>query len=238
MLYLSLFFILAGLLLFFYSAFRDAGSPLLFTAKKQAGKKYEKDEIIEKRVPEESIEPDIHYSGDVDAHDGIHHEISEHLLSEDGHEEDRQEEEKLIDDSEGFTVEDSGSPEDSGAKQTLKTSSNPNESYSFVLFDDRSSVIDYRNGFGSIDPSLKEYKNIKRMGNGRFLLDREGINFYMENKQFRFDFYRINEMVSGNNYIAAFIKGSQAVKLFVVENETELTDRVQSKFHEYNETHQ
>jgi hypothetical protein len=76
------------------------------------------------------------------------------------------------------------------------------------------------------------------MGNRRFLLDREGINFYMEKKQFRFDFYRINEMVSGNNYIAAFIKGSDAVKLFVVENETELIDRVQRKFHEYIETHQ
>jgi hypothetical protein len=219
MLYLSLFFILAGLLLFFYSAFRDAGSPLLFTVKKQGGKRYEKEEIIEKRVPEESIEPETLYSDDVDAHDGIHHEISEHLLSEDGHEEGGHEEEGLIDDSEGFTVEDSH--EDPGVKQAVKTSSNPNESYSFVLFDDRSSVIDYRGGFGSIDPSLKEYKNIKRMGNGRFLLDREGINFYMENKQFRFDFYRIDEMVSGNNYIAAFIKGSDAVKLFVVENETE-----------------
>jgi hypothetical protein len=241
MLYLSLFFILAGLLVFFYSAFRDAGSPLVSLGRNPAGERHENDEIIEKKTApvdqgplfgEESLEPEALYS-DGEDHEGIHHEISRHLLSEDD-----QEEEKLVDDPEDISVEDYNSPDGSAGKTVIKGSSNPDESLSFVLFDDRSSVIDYRNGFGSIDPSLKEYKNIKRMGNGRFLLDREGINFYMENKQFRFDFYRINEMVSGNNYIAAFIKGSQAVKLFVVENETELIERVQLKFHEYNETHQ
>ncbi len=233
MLYLSLFFILSGLLVFFYSAFKDAGSPLVFSGRKPAGKRHKTDEIIEKRLPEEEIEPETLSSHDIDDHEGIHHEISRHLLSEDDGEE-----VDLIDDSESFSRKEPDSPDLSSGKTVVKESANPNESYCFVLFDDRSSVIDYRSGTGNIDPSLKEYKNIKRMGNGRFLLDREGINFYMENKQFRFDFYRINEMVSGNNYIAAFIKGSQGVKLFVVENENELIDRVQRKFHEYNKTHQ
>ncbi len=242
MLYLSLFFILSGLLVFFYSAFRDAGSPLFFSGKSPAGKSHAGDMIIEKRFSgegeyeplqeDESIEPSALYSGERDAHEGIHHEISEHLLSEES-----QDDEELFDASRGSPGKSYNPPGKTPGEGAVRESSNPNESYSFVLFDDRSSVIDYRNGFGSIDPSLKEYRNIKRMGNGRFLLDREGINFYMEKKQFRFDFYRINEIVTGSNYIAAFIKGSEAVKLFVVENETDLIDRVQSKFLEYNESH-
>ncbi len=242
MLYLSLFFILSGLLVFFYSAFRDAGNPLFFSGRSPSGKSHKRDAAIEKRFSgegeyeplqgDESIEPAALYSGDRDAHEGIHHEISEHLLSEEAGDEG-----ELFDASEGSSGKSYGSPGKNPGEDAERESGNPNESYSFILFDDRSSLIDYRNGFGSIDPSLKEYKNIKRMGNGRFLLDREGINFYMKKKQFRFDFYRINEIVTGSNYIAAFVKGSDAVKLFVVENETELIDRVQSKFLEYSESH-
>ncbi len=240
--YLSLFFILSGLLVFFYSAFRDAGSPLFFSGRSPAGKSHTGDAAIEKRFSgegeyaslqgDESIEPAVLHSGDMDAHEGIHHEISEHLLSEEALDEG-----ELLDTSRESPGMSYGSPGRTPGEDMERESGNPNESYSFILFDDRSSVIDYRNGFGNIDPSLKEYKNIKRMGNGRFLLDREGINFYMKKKQFRFDFYRINEIVTGSNYIAAFVKGSEAVKLFVVENETELIDRVQRKFLEYNESH-
>ncbi len=103
----------------------------------------------------------------------------------------------------------------------------------FTLYDDRSSVINYNNKGGIIDPTLEEYKKIKRIGKGEFELDREGISFHMGRKLFRFDFHKINEVLTGNNSVAIFITGSDVVKLFVAEKEPDMIGRVREKYAEF-----
>ncbi|MCP4138352.1 MAG: hypothetical protein GY754_45745 [bacterium] len=107
------------------------------------------------------------------------------------------------------------------------------ESSGVILFDDSSNVIDYTSESGSIDPSLEEYKKIRRIGRGKFLVENEGINFYVENKLFRFDFHRVKEITSGGNYLALFLEGAGAVKLFVFEKKSTVIEYTENEYGKY-----
>ena len=86
-----------------------------------------------------------------------------------------------------------------------------------VLFEDRSSVIDYSSESGSIDPSLEKYKNIKRIGSGPCSVETGGITFYMGKKLYRYDFHRVRDIKAGKSHLALFLMGSGSVKLFIIE---------------------
>jgi hypothetical protein len=102
-----------------------------------------------------------------------------------------------------------------------------------VLFEDSSGIIDYENGLTTIDPSLSEYKNLKRIGRGRFEIAKEGINFFVGKSFFRFDFYKIENAWAGKNFIAIFLKGSSVVRLFLFENDALEKNRIKKDLEKY-----
>lgn len=103
----------------------------------------------------------------------------------------------------------------------------------FVLYDDSSSVINYSSSGGFIDPTLEEYRKIRRVGRGNVLLDRDGVSFYQGTKLFRFDFHRLKEVVTGDNFMALFISGSETVKLFIADRGNDVMMRIKEKFSQY-----
>lgn len=102
-----------------------------------------------------------------------------------------------------------------------------------VLFEDRSSVIDYSSESGSIDPSLEKYRNIKRIGSGTMSVETGGITFYMGKKLYRFDFHRVRDIKAGKNHLALFLMGSGSVKLFIIEPESGIAIAATDAFREY-----
>ena len=102
-----------------------------------------------------------------------------------------------------------------------------------VLFNDSSNVFDYYKESGNIHADLEEYNNIKRIGEGSFFVEKDGINFYIDSKLFRFDFYRIEGIKRGKNYIALSTKGSDSMKIFVFVKGTDIIDTLSEKYSEY-----
>jgi hypothetical protein len=108
-----------------------------------------------------------------------------------------------------------------------------NSPVSAIMFDDRSNIIDYESGVGVIDSTFSKYKSIKRIGKGRIESDFDGVNFYHDEKLYRFDFHKVYDIWSGSNYIALPLKGNSTVKLFIIENSSAFPDKVEADFKEY-----
>jgi hypothetical protein len=104
---------------------------------------------------------------------------------------------------------------------------------SAVMFDDRSNIIDYESGVGAIDSTFSKYKSIKRIGKGKIETDYDGINFYLDEKLYRFDFHKVYDIWSGSNYVALPLKGNSTVKLFIIENPAGFPEKVEANFKEY-----
>jgi len=104
---------------------------------------------------------------------------------------------------------------------------------SAVMFDDRSNIIDYEAGAGVIDSTFSKYKSIKRIGKGDIESDYDGINFYIDEKLYRFDFHKVYDIWSGSDYIALPLKGNSTVKLFIIENSAGFPYKVEADFKEY-----
>ncbi|MBN1497964.1 MAG: hypothetical protein JXA07_14420 [Spirochaetes bacterium] len=102
-----------------------------------------------------------------------------------------------------------------------------------VLFEDSSHIIDYSNESGSIDPTLKGYKHIKRIGSGTLAVEKGGITFSMGKKLYRYDFHRVRDLRPGSRHFALFLHGSKAVKLFIVEPGSGLIGMVDDAYQEY-----
>ncbi len=116
----------------------------------------------------------------------------------------------------------------------LRRNDDPANRYvSAVMFDDRSNIIDYESGVGAIDPTFSKYKSIKRIGKGRIESDFDGVNFYLDEKLYRFDFHKVYDIWSGSGYIALPLKGNSTVKLFVIENSPGFPDKVEADYKEY-----
>jgi len=99
-----------------------------------------------------------------------------------------------------------------------------------VMFDDRSGIIDYTSGVGIIDSTFLKYKDIKRIGRGIIESDSYGINFYLDEKLYRFDSHRIYDIYCGDNYVALPLKGDGIVKLFLIENSSDFSFKVEADF--------
>ena len=118
--------------------------------------------------------------------------------------------------------------EDESALQEEK-----NEIVYAVMFDDRSDIIDYSSEIGTIDSTFLKYRDIKRIGKGVIESDSDGISFYLDEKLYRFDSHRIYDIWCGENYLALPIKGNGAVKLFIIENSTDFSYKVEADFKEF-----
>lgn len=104
---------------------------------------------------------------------------------------------------------------------------------SAIMFDDRSNIIDYESGVGAIDSTFSKYKSIKRIGKGIIESDFDGVNFYLDEKLYRFDFHKVYDIWSGSDYIALPLKGNSTVKLFLIQNSPGFPVKVEADFKEY-----
>jgi len=102
-----------------------------------------------------------------------------------------------------------------------------------ILFEDSSGVIDYENGYGTIDPTRDRYRNIKRRGMGEITLEKAGISFHVGKKLFRYDFHKISSLKTGRNYIALIPEGESPVKLFIFTEPGPVISRVADAFVSY-----
>lgn len=122
-----------------------------------------------------------------------------------------------------YTQEKTTTPGMSGAPEKVRPAS-VRESSPLInkatLYEDGSHVIDYNSESGTIDASLTDYKNIKRIGSGHIIVEKGGINFYRKKKLYRYDFHRITDIKSGGKFMALILAGSDTVKLFIVDNES------------------
>ncbi len=112
-------------------------------------------------------------------------------------------------------VDESGREEPREDGEADKTAGPP--AYSAVLYEDSSNAVDYKSGSSAIDPTLSAYKSLKRMGRGSIEAVRGGINLHIGKTFFRFDFYRLEDVKVGENYIALFMKGSSVVRLILFD---------------------
>jgi len=114
------------------------------------------------------------------------------------------------------------------------SSSNNNfsEGVSAVFFEDRSSVIDYSNFKIDLNLERDKFNGIKRIGKGKLQYKKNGLNFYLNNKFFRFDFYRIVDVAEGENFLALFQKRSDSVKLFLMDD-TNSIGSIENLYAEY-----
>jgi hypothetical protein len=124
-------------------------------------------------------------------------------------------------DLDGLEEKESRKPSGTDEAETRKgqtTGDRDSLEFQAVFFEDNSSVIGYGGEPGSIDPSLEEYKKIKRVGRGTLVAEKDGMNFYLGKKFFRFDFHRVRNLMTGNNYIALITTGGDTVKLFIIDD--------------------
>jgi len=121
-----------------------------------------------------------------------------------------------------------------GKKESLSSSCKDAENgVQAVMFDDRSNIIDYESGVGAIDSTFSKYKSIKRIGKGRIESDYDGVNFYLDEKLYRFDFHKVYDIWSGSDYVALPLKGNSTVKLFLIQNSHGFPGKVEADFKEY-----
>ena len=102
-----------------------------------------------------------------------------------------------------------------------------------VMFEDSSNIIDYNNNDSIIDSSLKEYRKIRRVGEGNLEISEGGVNFRAGKKLFRFEFRRIAEIKSGSNYFVLMMSGNDALKLFLFNKNSFLGERLKQVYNKY-----
>jgi hypothetical protein len=85
------------------------------------------------------------------------------------------------------------------------------------LYEDSSQIIDYEQDTNVIDPTMGQYKRLKRIGKGTVQVIKDGISFVVGKNLFRFDFYKVDKAKIGENFVALFLKGGSTVRLLIFD---------------------
>jgi len=102
-----------------------------------------------------------------------------------------------------------------------------------LLYEDSSGNIDYDGFGGAIDSTLQSYENVKLIGDGFLKLEKEGLSFISEGRLFRFDFYKIQALHSGDSYIALKLSADSPIRLFLMENPTSFVSHLMNEYREF-----
>ncbi len=236
MLYLSLFFIFSGLLFLVYAlivtfsekpgAGKTAGAGVpkqVHTLRDEAEKKGPSageelvvpDVVPSRPAPGESFSEELRDFG-VDEHDDVE-------ISEDN-------DNFLPDDSEDFYGDSAVEEKTAGEGET------ESDFAAAVLYEDSSHLIDYSSEKGIIDPRFDHYREIRRIDEGKLLLEKEGFSFYCGKKFFRFDFIKAENVYISHNSIAVIYHGDVPVRLFILPEKTEFTERARAAYREFLES--
>jgi len=235
MFYLALLLLLVGLLVFFVALFSERASAYQSESELEPHQKEykvytepEEIDIIFPEIKEEFTAPDEKYEEEEDIFISFSDEPPVNRFDEEFTEPDEEflpaaiSEEELIPDSGPLNHE------------LLDSSDIHHEKKIYAaLYDDRTGNIDYRKLKNVVAPLDGLYKNMKRIGKGHLLLDEDGLSFYMDGRLYRIDFHKIEDLFAGDDYIALPLKGSDSVKLFLLEGNSDFPSQAFKNFQEY-----
>jgi hypothetical protein len=77
---------------------------------------------------------------------------------------------------------------------------------------------------------------LKRVGSGHVSVVNDGIHFQLRKKLYRFEFYLVDKMVQGENYLALFLKGSSEARLFIFKRGSGIEKRLAREYAAYRKT--
>ncbi len=95
-------------------------------------------------------------------------------------------------------------------------------------------VILYVDNSGTIGDSLhltsNDWSFLTRVGLGYLQYVQQGINITINNKLYRYDFYRISSMKAHDNYMLFTIKGKNAVNCIVLNEESDILLNIEKEY--------
>jgi len=65
----------------------------------------------------------------------------------------------------------------------------------------------------------------------------QGINISINNKLYRYDFYRINNLKVHDNYMLFTLKGKQGVNCLLLNNESDILLFIENEYKQFVESH-
>lgn len=104
--------------------------------------------------------------------------------------------------------------------------------YEVVLYIDNSGTI------GNVSDTLSsnDWSFLSRIGSGYLQYVQQGLNITINNKLYRYDFYRIASMKAHDNYMLFTIKGKNAINCIVLNEESDILLDIEKEYLKFNES--
>lgn len=111
-------------------------------------------------------------------------------------------------------------------KESIVQSHGVKKGYEVILYIDSSGTI------GSVSDHLtsNDWSFLTRIGSGYLEYVQQGMNITINNKLYRYDFYRIDSMKAHDNYMLFTIKGKNAVNCIVLNEESDILLNIEREY--------
>ena len=105
--------------------------------------------------------------------------------------------------------------------------------FDVVMYVDSSGTI------GDIESGMRSgnWSSLTRIGTGTLQYKQQGINISINNKLYRYDFYRINNLKVHDNYMLFTLKGKQGVNCLLLNNESDILSIIENEYKQFVESH-
>lgn len=105
--------------------------------------------------------------------------------------------------------------------------------FDVVMYVDSSGTI------GDIESGMRSgnWSSLTRVGAGTLQYKQQGINISINNKLYRYDFYRINNLKVHDNYMLFTLKGKQGVNCLLLKKESDILLFIENEYKQFVETH-
>ncbi|MCX8122756.1 MAG: hypothetical protein N3F66_01160 [Spirochaetes bacterium] len=124
-------------------------------------------------------------------------------------------------------------PNDSNvAKDTRSHIPKGKKGYEVVMYVDSSGTI------GNISDSVatNDFSFLTRIGSGHLQYIQQGINITIDNKLYRYDFFRISSLKAHENYMLFTVKGKNAVHCIVLNEDSDILLDIEKEYNNFNES--
>jgi len=117
-------------------------------------------------------------------------------------------------------------------KESIVQSHDAKKGHDVVLYVDSSGTI------GSVSDHLtsSDWGFLTRVGSGSLQYVQQGINITINNKLYRYDFYRIASMKAHDNYMLFTIKGKNAVNCIVLNEESDILLNIEKEYSNFDKS--
>ncbi|HQL44697.1 MAG TPA: hypothetical protein PL073_12490 [Spirochaetota bacterium] len=105
--------------------------------------------------------------------------------------------------------------------------------FDVVMYVDSSGTI------GDIESGMRSgnWSSLTRIGAGTLRYKQQGINISINNKLYRYDFYRINNLKVHDNYMLFTLKGKQGVNCLLLKKESDILSIIENEYKQFVESH-